>query len=413
MKLNRTIVLFVAAMALLSVAGGIFDSTSNNYYAQTFHMTAEQRGQLELPREFPGFMVAVMSGALFFVAEAYVGAIAATLVAFGMIGLALFARSADQYGQMLVLLIVWSAGTHLLMPVSQSLSLDLAEQESEGEKLGKLGSLRSGAAIVGCVVVWVCFGLLGNVFHITFIVGAVIAALSALVMIVLGAVMPPVHRHARPKLVLRRRYTLFYVLSAIFGARKQVFITFGPWVLIILYNQGAQTIAKLQIVATLLGVILLPRVGRLIDTWGERAILMADGAVMTLVCLSYGFAQDVFSPGFALSAVCAAYVADQFLFGVQMARATYLSKIAESRADIGGALSLSTSLDHAVSIPIAMLGGWLWQATGSHRLVFLIAAGIAVLTFLASSFIRIERVVRPELVEPPEQAREDMRGEAL
>ena len=412
LSVKRNIVLFVAAMSLLSVAGGIFDTTSNNYYSETFNITAEQRGDLELPREFPGFMVAVVAGVLVFVAEALVGAIAAALVAAGMLGLALFARRPDQYANMLCLLVVWSTGTHLLMPVSQSLALVLADRSSEGEKLGKLGSVRSAATVVGCLIVWICFSALHTSFGVTFTIGAVAAALAAAVLLWLGRTMPAGHHGPRATLVLRKRYTLFYVLSVLFGARKQIFITFGPWVLIRIYGAQPQTIAKLWIVATLLGVLLLPKIGRLIDRVGERTILTLDGAVMVAVCLTYGFAQDIVPAAAFLLAGCA-YVADQFLFGVQMARATYLSKIAHERRDISGALGLSTSIDHAVSIPIAMLGGRLWQLTGSHRPVFLVAAGVALLTALASSFIRVGRVERPELVETPEEAREDMRREAL
>jgi hypothetical protein len=94
----------------------------------------------------------------------------------------------------------------------------------------------------------------------------------------------------------------------------------------------------------------------------------------------------------ALLLACLAYVLDQFLFGVQMARTTYLSKIADSRRDISGTLALGVSLNHAVSIPIAMLGGRLWAAAGSHRPVFLGAACVAIVTLAACRFIHIERI---------------------
>jgi hypothetical protein len=413
MKLNRNIVLFVLATALLGAAGGIFDSTSNNYYSQIFNITAEQRGNLEFPREFPGFMVAVMSGVLFFVAEANVGAIAAALVGIGMFGLAAFANHPGQYSNMVVLLVIWSAGTHLLMPVTQSLSLDLASRENEGEKLGQFAAVRSAASIGGCAAVWLCFSMLGSRFNVTFTMAAIITAFAAISFLLLGRSMPATHQHLRSKLVVKRRYTLFYVLSTLFGARKQVFITFGPWVLITVFNQRAETFAKLQIVSTLLSVLLLAQIGRLIDRLGERVVLMADAVVMVFVCLAYGFAQDAFAPTGAFIVVCAAYVTDQFLFGVQMARATYLSKIAETRKDLSGTFSLSTSIDHAVSIPIAMLGGWLWQAAGSHRPVFLAATGVALLTLIACSLIRISDVRHPELVEAPEVAAEDVRREVV
>ncbi|MHC4479402.1 MAG: MFS transporter, partial [Planctomycetota bacterium] len=194
------------------------------------------------------------------------------------------------------------------------------------------------------------------------------------------------------------RYGLFYTLAILFGARKQVFITFGPWVLIRVYEQGADTIAQLVMASTFLSVLLLPMVGRLIDRWGERVVLMADALLLLVVCLTYGFAGDVFSHRVAFACVCGAFVLDLFLFGVQMARTTYLSKVAAARRDISSTLGLGVTLDHAVAIPIAMLGGRLWVAAGSHRPVFIAAAGVALATLVASSFIRIPREQDAEAV---------------
>jgi predicted MFS family arabinose efflux permease len=413
MRLGRDIVLFVIAMALLGCAGGIFDTTSNNYYAETFRITAEQRGDLELPREFPGFMVAVMSGVLFFVAEVHLGVLSAGLLALGMLGLAAFANQSHQYANMLVFLVMWSAGAHLSMPVTQSLALTLAEDRQVGMKLGALASLRAIATVVGCAVVWVYFRHFGGRFSVTFALGGGIAAVAAVVFLWLGRTMPPAHHGPRPKLVLKRRYGLFYVLSILFGARKQVFLTFGPWVLIRLYQRRADTIAELVIIATVLAMGLMPVVGWLLDRLGERCVLMADAALSAVVCLSYGFAGDLFAPSAAFLVVCGAFVLDQFLFGVQMARTTYLSKIAENRADIGGTLGMGVSLDHAVSIPVAMLGGRLWQAFGSHRPVFMAAACVAFAALAACSRIRIPQVARPELVRTPQEALEDVRAETL
>ena len=389
MRANRHIVLFVLAVCLLGCAGGIFETTSNNYYAETFNITAEQRGDLELPREFPGFMVAAMAGALFFATEAALGIAAACMVSLGMVGLALFAHQSHQYGNMIAFLLVWSAGTHLMMPVTQGLALALAGGRNEGAKLGTLASVRALATVAGCALVWVYFGRFGGRFPVTFLTGGAIAAAAAVLFVVLARTMPPIHHGPRPKLVVKKRYRLYYALSVLFGARKQVFITFGPWVIIRIFNQGPETIAKLWIVSTLLMMVLMPLVGRLVDVIGERVVLMADAVVLLLVCLAYAFARDLLPDGPAFLLVCAAYVTDNLLFGVQMARATYLSKIAETRRDISGTLGLGVSIDHAVSIPVAMLGGRLWVAAGGYRPVFLAAAVVALATFVTCSFIRI------------------------
>ncbi|MCK4283794.1 MAG: MFS transporter [Candidatus Brocadiae bacterium] len=404
MEHKRAIVLFVAAVCLLGAAGGIFDTSYNNYLDHTFHITAEQRGDLELPREFPGFMVAILAGALFFVGEVNLTLVAAGLVGAGMVGLAAFAGQGHQYVQMLVFTVVWSAGAHLMMPANQSLALRLAGEGRTGGDLGKLAAVRALAAIVGYGLVWLNFTVFPHRYPTAFLLGAGAAVVAALFLLGLKRVMPEIHRGPRPKFVFKKRYWLFYLLSALFGARKQVFITFGPWVLIRIFSQPPQTFAKLRIVATVLTVLLVPWVGRLVDRIGVRVVLMADAVLLLCVCLAYGFAQDTFPASAALLVVCGAFVVDQLLFPVQMARTVYLFRIAESRRDITATLGLGVTIDHAVSIPIAMLGGRLWGAMG-YRSVFVAAAGIAVITFVACSLIGVRRVDRQSVVAGPPQGR--------
>jgi len=383
-------VLFVTAACLVGAAGGVFSTSFNNYLKYTFDITAEQRGLLELPREFPGFMVAILSGALFFFAETNLAVAATSLVAVGMFGLATFASQPDQYALMLVFVVAWSTGTHLMMPVSQSLALSLTQEGRTGADLGRLGAVRALATIGGCGLVWLNFSIFPTGYRLAFLVGTAITLGAALAFARLKRVMPPIHHGPRPKFVFRRRYSLYYLLSVLFGARKQVFITFGPWMLIVVFNQPPQTIAKLWIVSMALQVVLVPWVGRMVDRLGEKVVLLGDAAVLLGVCLTYGFARDFMPAGLALPAVAAAFVVDQLLFPVQMARTVYLSHIAESKRDVTATLGVSVSVDHAVSIPIAILGGALWQALG-YRWVFGAAGLLAVVTFLACTQIRVSR----------------------
>ncbi len=397
MEHKRAIVLFVAAVCLLGAASGIFDTSFNNYLDHTFHITAEERGDLELPREFPGLMVAVLAGVLFFVGEVNLALIAAALVGAGMVGLATFASRGDQYVQMLVFTIVWSAGAHLMMPANQSLALRLAGEGRTGADLGKLAAVRALAGIVGYGLVWLNFSVFPHRYPAAFLLGAGAAVVAAAFLLKLKRAMPEMHRGPRPKFVFKKRYWLFYLLSILFGARKQIFITFGPWVLIRIFDQPPQTFAKLRIVATVLTVLLVPWVGRLVDRAGSRVVLMADAVLLLCVCLAYGFAQDMFPASVALFVVCSAFVVDQLLFPVQMARTVYLFRIAESRRDITATLGLGVTIDHAISIPVAMLGGRLWGAMG-YRAVFVAAAGIAVLTFVACSLIGLRPADRQSVM---------------
>jgi len=191
----------------------------------------------------------------------------------------------------------------------------------------------------------------------------------------------------RPRFVWHRSYWLYYTLALLFGARKQIFITFGPWVLVRVFDQPAYVIAQLWIVAALLGVVIQPLLGRAIDRFGERKVLLVDSVMVFTVCAGYGFAHLIENTTLALWLLYACYVTDNLLFGVNMARTTYLSKIVVAKEHLSPTLSLGISINHAVSMSLPAVGGLIWIKFG-HPAVFLFAGGIAVLMFFFSGLVR-------------------------
>jgi predicted MFS family arabinose efflux permease len=399
---RRNVLLFLLAIACLGAAGSVQDSTFNNYLNDSFQMTAADRGFLEFPRESPGLLITLVVGALFFLGETHLVVLAAGLTALGLAGLGLWATS---YAHMLFWLILWSTGIHLMIPVQDSIALTLSRGERRGEMLGTVGAAAALASVVGCVVVWLNFAVLRRSYGTTYVLAAVAALVASFT---LSRMQPrEINTRHRPTLLLRRRYWLYYLLAILFGARKQVFITFGAWVLIRVYGQPAKNIAVLLIIATTAGVLFRPLVGRLIDRLGERLVLMASGIVLFFVCLAYGYAEFLGPGAVALVVVCAAYVLDQMLFTVETARSTYLSKIAEKKSDVGATLSAGVSINHAVSIPIAMLGGRIWDAF-SYHVLFAGAAGLALLITATCALVRVPA----EVGATPEAPREELGGEA-
>ena len=379
--MNPQLKLFLLGMLGLGIAGGIFETTFNNFLKDTFDLSPQARGLLEFPRELPGFLTALFVGALFFLSETLVAALAALCIALGLFGMAIWGCN---WTLMMCCMIMWSAGNHLMMPVQTSIGMDLADSDKRAQRLGEVSAAKTAATLIGCLFVLLLLDHLSLDYAATFTVGG-IAALGAVVAL-LCMKLPGAHIN-RPKFIWNRKYWLFYVLCLLFGARKQIFITFGPWVLVKVFNQPATVIAKLWIAAAIFGIYLHPRIGKWIDRFGERRLLMIDLAAVFLVCAGYGFSHLIEMPRVAIWVLYICYVGDHLLFGVGTARSTYLAKIAVKAEDVAPTLSLGVTINHAISMSAPILGGLIWAAFG-HSYVFVFAAGIAVVMFAFSSFIR-------------------------
>jgi MFS family permease len=380
--LERNLLLFLAGIALLGAAGGMMETTFNNYVAEIFNLAADARGKLEFPRELPGFLTALFAGILCFVPETRIAAFSALAIGVGMLGLAWMEPN---WTSLLIFTTVWSIGAHLLMPVRSSLTMDMADAKQRGRRMGQVASTGLAASIAGCAVVWISMRWLKAGYPVIFTIGALAAFAAALFLFAMR--MPGAHLQ-RPRFVWHNRYWLYYVLSLLFGARKQIFITFGPWVLIRVFHQPVWIFAQLWIATAILGVFFQPWLGRAIDRWGERRVLLADSVLLLFVCLGYGFADRLPVPKLALWLLYGCFVGDNLLFGVNMARDTYLSKILVRPDHLGPTLSLGVSINHAVSMSVPALGGWIWMVYG-HAYVFVATAVIAVLMALFSNLLRL------------------------
>ncbi|MDD5688119.1 MAG: MFS transporter [Elusimicrobia bacterium] len=369
-SIPRDFLLFIFAVICIGFAQSIVDSTFNNFLNERFHITSWQRTFLELPREIPGLIVIFVSALFFFMCNRTLAALSQFLAALGVFFIGLLAFN---YSIMLVWLFIYSLGQHLFLPLVSDVGMELAGEGKTGRRLGQLQGAGNFAAIAGSFFIFVGF----KYFRLNFTIAFIISALCFLA----GALFIYSMRKNKPvplktKFKFRKEYKLFYILSILYGTRKQLFLTFAPWVLITIFMQKTQAIATLLTIGGIIGIIFKPLLGHAIDKYGEKTILAGEAIVLIFVCLGYGFSKKMFSVNIALIITSACYVADQLLMSVTMARATYLKKIIVDPQELTSTLTMGVSIDHIFSITVALTGGIIWKLYG-YEYIFLLGALIA------------------------------------
>lgn len=381
-RLPRAFLVFVAGAALYAFGQAGVNAVFNNFLHDSYAIGDMQRGFLEWPREMPGFLVVFVSALLYLMSPRRLAALANLLAGLGVAGIAFCSR---RYGVMLAWLFLLSIGQHLFIPLLSAVTMEFASEGKVGRRLGQVNGASNLAGVAGSLLVMVGFRVLGFTFTTAF---AIAAACMLLAAVFLRTMPREVALGDKTRFVWRREYKLFYWLNVLFGTRKQIFLTFSPWVLVTVFQLSTQTVATLFFVGGLIGIGFNPLLGRAIDRLGERVVLMGEAAVLVFVCIGYGFSQRWFGGRVAVGVACTCFVLDQMLMSVGMARATYLKKIAVRPGDVPQTLMTGVSIDHAFSILVASLGGFIMVRFG-YEYVFLLGACIAVVNFFSAARVRV------------------------
>jgi len=392
----RELIIFISASLVLGMSSSMFDSIFNNFLNSSFSLTGFQRSFLEFPRELPGFLVVFVSALLWFLCSRRLGAVSLLLAAVGAL---LIGFTSYNYNIMLIWLFTYSLGQHLFMPIASGIGMELAREGQAGRRLGQLNGVRNLAVILGSFLVFLGFKYLGFTYQTTFSLaggGLIVAS------ILMFSMKPNEAGSAVKFLKLHREYGLYYWLSVAAGARKQIFITFAPWVLVTIFNQPTQIIATLLTISGVISILFQPILGRAIDRYGERFVLASEAFSLIFICFGYGFAKFIFPERIAFLVTCGCYLLDQMLFGVSMARSTFMKKIAKQPADVQPALTAGVTIDHIFSISAALVGGLIWNQFG-FQYVFLFGVGIALANLALALRVRLPApalqtpAVKPEL----------------
>ena len=293
---------FFLSVAIWGVAFGCFQAVVNNYLTDIHNFTELERGWLEFFREMPGLLLVFMLALLHKAGNWKVMKLGALIACLGVAALMI---PADKVW-VILLIMVWSAGEHLMMPVRQALTMELAAPGKGGVALGLVsGAVNVGTVAGSLIVAFIFFAavnLLGvadklYVYNAVWLVIALLAGGSLYAMLIPKNADSPARR---PRLYFNIKYKIFYALELFYGARKQIFLTFAPFVLIKVYDFDTALMAVLFAVAAGINIIAAPLVGKLTDRIGYRNVMIYDTVILFFVCLLYGYAGDLFPRSIAV-----------------------------------------------------------------------------------------------------------------
>lgn len=370
-KRQQAVRLFAAVLALTALANGLGSNIFSNYFNEVFHIDSVQRGFIEIPRESPGILCMVLVAALGFLGNIWMSVVAQVLV---LVGLVVMGWMSPDYGTMLVFLFIHSLGMHLFMPLNDAISMDLAEKGKVGETLGKLKGVNTLFSMAAAVLVF--FGFRTGFFSfrsgtiLPFALGAVTTAAAIVLLVMMVRSMPRGEGVKNHKLLFRKRYMPYYMVTLAYGCQKRIKIVFAPWVIINLLGQGADTVALLTIVVHLAGTWLAPVIGRMLDRLGVKKMLLLEALYIAVSFSVMGWLAGMLAGGtFGLRdpltwMVYGAYVLCVLFEQFNMVHSYMMRSIALDPSEVTRTLSVGLSVDHVMAIIASPVMGMIWKAWG-------------------------------------------------
>lgn len=395
---RRAVRLFTLVIVLINAASALSSSIYSSYFKEVYHITSVQRGFLELPRELPGVlcMVAVSALTAFF-SDVTIGLIAQTLCC---VGLVVMGAMRPGYGLMMVFLFLHSLGQHLFMPINDAISLSLGRAGETGTVAGRIKSRGTLAAMIASALVLVGFRVGFFSFDapviVPFLIAAALSLAAALAMARLRPIAPPQQRAAKHRIVIRRQYLPYYLVTLAFGCQKRIRLVYGPWLIVELLGRGADALSLLSIATGLAATLFVPRLGKMLDRRGAGRTLVFEGVYIACAFSALGVMAWTFSSGRIagsgawLIVTYVLYVLADLMQQFNMAHSFLMRRIAVDPAEVTQCLSVGLSFDHVLAVVASYLFGLVWSAWGPQW-VFFLAAGCSALLFLAAAFLRRAR----------------------
>ncbi|MDN2482920.1 MFS transporter [Vibrio agarivorans] len=354
---------------IVPVAFSSWMALLNNFVIEKANFNGADIGLLQSVREIPGFLAFTAIFLLAFVREQRFMLLSLAMLTIGVAATGFFPSFV---GLMLTTLLM-SIGFHYFETLKQSLSLQWLDKDEAPEMLGKLISVGALASLFTYGTLWLCLEYFKLDYKWVYLLFGGIG-FTLLVWIAFAFPMFESHTQQTTKLVLRKRYWLYYALTFMSGARRQIFTVFAGFLLVEKFGYSAADITLLFLVNYLFNFLFAKKIGRFIGQVGERKALIFEYVGLIGVFVGYAFVQSA-------EWAAALYIIDHLFFALALAIKTYFQKIADP-ADMASTAGVSFTINHIAAVVIPAAFGIIWLTSPSF--VFLAGAVMAGMSLVLS-----------------------------
>ncbi|PAO41847.1 MFS transporter [Vibrio vulnificus] len=354
---------------IVPIAFSTWMALLNNFVIEKAQFDGADIGLLQSVREIPGFLAFTVVFVLLFVREQRFMLISLAMLT---LGTALTGFFPSLFG-LLATTLLMSTGFHYFETLKQSLSLQWLSKEEAPEMLGKLVSIGALASLVTYGAIW----LLLEVWQLSFQMVYLLAGGGGFVLVMVMAFAFPQFQTTvvqNKKLVLRKRYWLYYALTFMSGARRQIFTVFAGFLMVEKFGYSAADITLLFLANYLFNFLFAKRIGRFIGVVGERKALTFEYVGLIFVFVGYALVQSA-------EWAAALYIIDHLFFALALAIKTYFQKIADP-ADMASTAGVAFTINHIAAVVIPVTFGVIWLVSPAS--VFYIGAFMAAISLLLS-----------------------------
>ena len=378
------------SVLITGLSYGLYKGMLDNYLAEVVAMGEMDRGITEFFRELPGIALVFILAAFYMLSAETLYKVGAVIM---LLGMGMHAVLPATKVLTTLAICIYSLGEHIQLGMKSTLSLEYAKAGKGGAAQGIQSSVSQVGTLAGYLVIVLAFSLITKEqpYRLFFALAAVLAGISALCSGKISG-QSQTDRNKR-RFYFHKKYTKYYMLEMFYGARKQVFLTFGPYVLILHYGANAATISFLFAVSAVACFFAAPLVGRIIDKVGYKTVMVADTLILVIVCFFYGFSHHLFSKDMAFLVCCINYVLDAVISLASMASNNYVQELSDSQDEVNATISTGVSINHVITIFIALFGGWIWQVLGIETL-FIASAVLGLCNSAYAASIKPKKVTQ-------------------